>query len=156
MTINFMLLLSPVLALHNPETVVVTRERLGTDLYGLVFHINVTPEELSARPSLPEILWNFSRYKDRAHLTLEHNPHFYLRCPTDEAAYTPTFQRCPLQDPDGSFEHNDTVYVLFDRPGRVFLETGHKSKIFGNIWLLNGSLIFRGFHFRYAISSLAL
>ena len=41
-------------------------------------------------------------------------------------------------------EHNDTIYVLFDRPGRVFLETEPKPRILGNIWLLNGCLIFRG------------
>jgi hypothetical protein len=45
------------------------------------------------------------------------------------------FLRHPLQD---------TVYVLFDRPSRVFLHAEHKSRIFGNIWMLNGSLIFRG------------
>ena len=78
-----------------------------------MFDNNTVSEELSASPSLPEILWNFSRYKDRARITLEHNPHFYLRCPTDETAYTPTFQRRPLQDPDGALKRNDTVYVLF-------------------------------------------
>jgi hypothetical protein len=57
------------------------------------------------------------------------------------------FRRHPLQDPRGALENNDTVYVLFNRPGRVFLDTEHKSRIFGNVWLLNGSLIFRGsFH----------
>jgi hypothetical protein len=112
----------------------------------LVFgdHLNRASEELSGSPSLPEILWNFSRYKGRARITLEQNPHFYLRCPADESAYTPMFRRHPLHDPNGSLEHNDTVYVLFDRPCRVFLDTEYKSRIFGNIWLLNGTLIFRG------------
>ena len=54
------------------------------------------------------------------------------------------FQRHPLHDPSGALEHNDTVYILFDWPCRVFLDTEHKSRVFGNIWLLNGSLIFRG------------
>ena len=106
-----------------------------------------TLEELSADPSFPEILWNFSRYKDRARITLEQNPHFYLRCPTDERAYTARFRRRPLQDPSGALEHNGTVYVLFDRPGRVFLTTEHKPRIFGNVWSLNGFLIFRGLHY---------
>lgn len=79
--------------------------------------------------------------------TLEQNPHFYLRCPTDATTYTPMFRRHPLQDTIGALEHNDTVYVLFDGPGRVFLHAGHTSnlsRIFGNVWLLNGFLIFRG------------
>jgi hypothetical protein len=104
-------------------------------------------EELSASPSLPEILWNFSRYKDRARITLEQNPNFYLRCPADESAYTPTFQRHPLRDPGGALEHSDTVYVLFDRPGRVFLDIEPtRLRIFGNVWSLNGILVFRGLY----------
>ncbi|KAH8989002.1 hypothetical protein EDB86DRAFT_2831763 [Lactarius hatsudake] len=124
MTINFVLLQSPLLSPHDPETIIVS-------------------QELSADPSLPEILWNFSRYKGRARITLEQNPHFYLRCPADESAYTPEFRRRPLQDPSGAFENDVTVYVLFDRPGRVFLTTEHKLRTFGNVWALNGTLIFR-------------
>jgi hypothetical protein len=113
---------------------------------GLAFNNNLNPasEELSARLCLPEILWNFNRYEDRARITLEQNLHFYLRCPANESVYTPTFQRYPLQDPSGALEDNDTVYVLFDRPGSVFLTNEHNPRIFGNVWLLNGSLIFRG------------
>ena len=107
-------------------------------------NLNDASEELSTGSSLPEILWNFSRYKDRARITLEQNPHFYLRCPADESTYTATLRRHPLQDTSGALEHNDTLYVLFDRPGRVFLETERNPRIFGNIWLLNGFLIFRG------------
>ncbi|KAI9440194.1 hypothetical protein BJY52DRAFT_1217192 [Lactarius psammicola] len=124
MTINFVLLQSPLLFPHDPETVIVS-------------------QELSADPPFSEILWNFSRYKERGRITLEQNPHFYLRCPTDESAYTPKFRHRPLQDLARALEHNGTVYVLFDRPGRVFLTTEHKLRIFGNVWLLNGSLIFR-------------
>ncbi len=75
---------------------------------------------------------------------LEQNPHFYLRCPADESAYTPNFWRHPLQDPSGALEHNDTVYVLFDGPSRVFLDTERRPRIFSNVWSLNGTLIFRG------------
>ncbi|KAI9432322.1 hypothetical protein H4582DRAFT_1104895 [Lactarius indigo] len=124
MTIEFVLLRTPLLSPHDPETIVVS-------------------QELSADPSFPEILWNFSRYKGPARITLEQNPHFYLRCPADESAYSPKLRRRPLKDPRGAFGHNDTVYVLFDRPGRVFLTTEHKPRIFGNVWSLNGSLIFR-------------
>ncbi|KAH8978305.1 hypothetical protein EDB92DRAFT_1956704 [Lactarius akahatsu] len=89
MTINFVLLRSPLLSPHDPETIVMS-------------------QELSAGPPLAEILWNFSRYKDRARITLEQNPHFYLRCPANEGAYTPTFRRHPLQESSGALEHNDT------------------------------------------------
>ena len=101
-------------------------------------------EELSASLSLPEILWNFSRYDNHARITLEQNPNFYLRCPVDESEYTPKFRRYPLQDPSGALEYNDTLYVLIDRPCRVFLDSEHQPRIFGNIWLLDSTLIFRG------------
>jgi hypothetical protein len=144
MTINFVVLQSPLLTPHDPETVIVTREhQLMHVLDNNLIH---SSEELSASPSLPEILWNFSRYRDRARITLEQNPHFYLRCPVDESAYTPKFRRHPLQDTSGALEHKDTVYVLFDGPCRVFLDIEHKPRIFGNVWSLNGLLVFRGLH----------
>ena len=67
-----------------------------------------------------------------------------MRCSADESTFTPSFQRHPIQDTRGVLEHNDTLYVLFDGPCRVFLHTEHKSRIFCNVWLLNGFLIFRG------------
>jgi hypothetical protein len=113
---------------------------------GLVFDNNLihTSEEFSASPSLPEILWNFSRYEGRARITLEQNPHFYLHLPADESAYTPMFQCHPLQDTSVALEHNCTVYVLFDGPSRVFRDTERDLRIFGNVWSLNGTRIFRG------------
>jgi hypothetical protein len=119
---------------------------VSTNFTGLVIDNRLirASEELSVDPSLPEILWNFSRYKDRGRITLEQNPYFYLGFPADESAYTPKLQLHPLQDMSGALEHNGTVYVLFDRPGRVFLEIEHKLRIFGNVWSLNGVFIFRG------------
>ena|SRR6266702_3731100 len=98
---------------------------------------------LSAKPSVSEILWNFSRYKDRARITLEQNPHFYSNLPAEESAYTPMFKRHPLGDLILALKPYDTVYVLVDRPGRVFLETEGRKRSFGNVWMLNGTLIFK-------------
>ena len=120
---------------------------MSTDLYETFLSITAlyhASEVLSANPSFPEVLWNFSRYAGRARITLEQNPHFYLRCAADESTYTPMFQRRPLQDLSGALENDDTVYVLFDGPRRVFLDTELESKIFGNVWSLNGILVFRG------------
>ena len=144
MAINFVILPSPLLASRDADTVIVSRE---PNLFGDRFNDNLiySPEEFSTSPSLPEILWNFSRYKDPARITLEQNPHFYLRFPADETSYTPTFRCHPLQDPSGALEHNDTVYVLLDGPGRVILHEP-KLRIFCNVWSLNGFLIFRGSH----------
>jgi hypothetical protein len=113
---------------------------------GLIFDNDLihVSEEFSASPSFPEILWKFSRYNDRAQITLEKNPHFYVHFPADESAYTPTFQCPPLQGPSVALEHNSTIYVLFDGPSRVFLDMGRNLRIFCNVWSLNGVLIFRG------------
>ena len=90
---------------------------------------------------MPEILWNFSRYEDCARITLEQNPHLYLRLPADENPNLPKFQQSyPFQDPSGLLKHNDTVYVHFHRPRN---ETERKATIFGNVWPLNGLRIFR-------------
>ena len=99
---------------------------------------------LSARPSLSEVLWNFSRYKDHARITLEQNPHFYSSLPTDESEFTPSFTCHPLGDLSMLKAH-DTVYALIDRPGWVFLETKQERRRFGNVWMLNGTQIFKGF-----------
>ncbi|KAI9456029.1 hypothetical protein BJY52DRAFT_1384085 [Lactarius psammicola] len=124
MMITFVLLRSPLVDLHDPETVIVR-------------------QMLSAKPSHSEILWNFSRYKDRARITLEQNPHFYSSLPADESAYTPMFKCRPLGDLNMALKPHDTVYVLVDRPGRVFLETKREKRSFGNVWMLNGTLIFK-------------
>jgi hypothetical protein len=143
MSINFVLLRSPLLASRDPDTVIVSRE---PDFSEDCFDHNLIHalEEFSASPSLPDILWNFSRYEDRARITLEQNPHFYLRFPAEESAYTPMFQCYPLQDSSEALELNDTVYVLFDGPSCVFLDAEDKLKIFCNVWSLNGFPIFRG------------
>lgn len=108
-------------------------------------------EMLSAKPSLSEILWNFSRYKDHARITLEQNPHFYSCLPADKSEFTPMF-RCQPRDLS-VLKPNDAVYVLVDRPGCVFLETEQEKRRFGNVWMLNGTQIFKGFSPRFLISA---
>ncbi|KAH8995947.1 hypothetical protein EDB92DRAFT_107932 [Lactarius akahatsu] len=123
-TINFVLLRSPRLSPHSPETVIVSQ--------GLI-----------ADPTFPEILWDLGRYKDHARIILGQNPRFNSRCPADESAYTPKFRRGLLQDLSGALEQNDTIYTLFDGAGRVSLDTERELGIFGHVWSLNVSPIFR-------------
>ncbi|KAH8996044.1 hypothetical protein EDB92DRAFT_1844912 [Lactarius akahatsu] len=101
----------------------------------------------------PKMMIN--RYKDRARITLEQNPHFYSSLPADESAYTPIFKRRPLGDLSLALKPHDIVYVLVDRPGRVFLETKGEKRRFGNVWMLNGTLIFKGLR-RLSFSSIAI
>ncbi|KAI9435926.1 hypothetical protein H4582DRAFT_2161393 [Lactarius indigo] len=123
-TINFVLLRSPLASAHDPETIIV-RQVLG------------------ATPRLSDILWNFSRFRDHARITLEQNPHFYSSLPADESVYMPWFNFSPIKDFGKQWPQLRTIYVLVDRPGHVFLQTKQINRSFGNIWLINDFLIFK-------------
>ena len=154
MTITFVLLRSPSMTLHDPETVIVHRMHRSMSI-GVLDNLIHAPEILSAKPSLSEILWNFSRYKDHARITLEQNPHFYSSLPVEASAYTPMFKQHPLGDLSMALKPHDTVYVLIDRPGRVFIECEGERRTFGNVWSLNGTLIFKGLR-HFSVSPTAL
>jgi hypothetical protein len=96
--------------------------------------------------NLREILWNFSRYPlaSRKRVTLAENPHFYRH-------------RLPITSPNASLDHfttdpmehfldddDDEIYVLTNKPGRVYLESGENSRAFDNVWMTNGIYIFKG------------
>ena len=91
-----------------------------------------------------EILWNFSCYIDDRWIVLQQNPHFYLDLPTSGDAYGAEF----FWDSTKEFQlnPNDTVYILVDRPGldRVYLEAEKRKRIFGNVWVPNNVMIFKG------------
>ncbi|KAI9451454.1 hypothetical protein BJY52DRAFT_1352074 [Lactarius psammicola] len=126
MSIDFVLLRSPLLPKRDQESVIVSQ----------VFSVN-------AIPRLSEILWNFSRFEGHARITLEQNPHFYSSLPTDESAYMPWFKFSPINDFGKQWRDLQTIYVLVDRPGRVFLETKQINRSFGNVWMIDDFLIFK-------------
>jgi hypothetical protein len=105
-------------------------------------------EVLSEKPDLKEILWNFSHFRpnDKRRLTLRQNPHFYRDLPTSPEAYNSTFQADPIED----FHNVTQVWVLTDKPGRVYLQddldTPRSDRVFGNVWVLNPghTIIFKG------------
>jgi len=128
---------------------VVTRE------YRLLKHHSVSefvPEVLGESSKLSEVLWNFSRYKDKRRLTLKQNPHFYKDLPVK---YEDNFQRDPvdqfldaLGDPKGDSLDRDRpkpkISVLTDRQGRIYLESGQVPRAFGNVWCPQKAIIFKG------------
>ncbi|KAI0263584.1 hypothetical protein BC834DRAFT_886455 [Gloeopeniophorella convolvens] len=101
----------------------------------------VVRQMLSSRPRPSEIIWNFARYTDHRRITLQQNPHFYLKLPTTPAGYGPGFSQYPLKD--FVLAPEDTVYVLADKPGRVFLEARGRNRAFGNVWRPYDALIFK-------------
>jgi hypothetical protein len=98
------------------------------------------PEVLSDSPSLQEILWNFSRFKDeKQRLTLRDNPHFYSD-PISLEAYRDSLKIDPTDD----FRHADKFYVLTDKPEPLYIVTDWGLQSFGNFWCLQNAVIFKG------------
>jgi hypothetical protein len=98
------------------------------------------PEVLGKSSNVAEILWNFNRCKGEKRITLKQNPHFYKDLPRKKEAYRGDFRGDPME----SFLDTPEVYVLTDRPGRVFLESGQGARAFGNVWIPNDAIIFKG------------
>ena len=97
--------------------------------------------ELSRSPSIQEILWNFSSFKDEEQrLTLKDNPHFYPELPKLLDAYGDNYKMDPTED----FQHANKFYVLTDRPELVHIMTDQVSRSFGNLWCPKNSIIFKG------------
>lgn len=117
------------------------RKRRARHPFLLFPNLTLATEVLSQRSTLPEILWNFGRFKDARRLTLKENPHFYklTDLPTSPEAYGDDFKT----DPIDNFQHAK-ICVLTDKPGRLYLETDQNSRAFGNVWVPNNAIIFKG------------
>ena len=100
---------------------------------------------LTDAPNLQEILWNFCRFPpgSKKRLTLAENPHFYYHhhlYTNSPYAYNDGFTTNPM----GHYQDVDKIYVLTNKPVRVFLECGERSRTFDNVWRPNGVFIFKG------------
>jgi len=97
----------------------------------------IVKQELSRESKIPEVLWNFRRFKeDRKRLTLKQNPHFYdfPNIPKALQGYTGGFSADPIVE----FLHEATkIWVITDKPGRIFLKTPRPMRAFGNVWRVN-------------------
>ena len=106
-----------------------------------VLYLTPVLEVLSNSPSLQEILWNFSRFKDEKYrLALRENPHFYAELPTSPEAYGNSVEIYPTED----FRHLDNIYVLIDKPQHVHIMTDQVSQSFGNIWCPQNAIVLKG------------
>ena len=96
---------------------------------------------LSNRPTVQEILWNFSHFNDeKIRLTLTDNPHFYAKLPTSPEAYGDSVRIDPIED----FQHGNKFYVLTDKPELVRIMTDQDKQFFGNFWCPQKAIIFKG------------
>jgi hypothetical protein len=99
------------------------------------------PVVLSNSPSIQEILWRFSSFKDKKkRLTLRQNPHFYVKLPTSPEEYGDSVKIDPTED----FQHADRFYVLTDKLEHVYIMTDRISKSFSNFWCPQNAIVFKG------------
>jgi hypothetical protein len=104
------------------------------------------PVALDHHSGFSEVLWIFGCLTDETRrLTLKQNPHFYQTLPTLPEAYVGDFRIEPIK----TFQH-ERVSILIDNPndaGQVFLETERETRAFGNIWVPNEAIVFKGSFF---------
>lgn len=110
-------------------------------------------EALSESSDMSEILWNFSLRKGNKNeerlLTLKQNPHFYEELPTSPMDYGDKFSMAPIESIETCLHERSIrrISILTDNlgeAGRVFLETGKKTRGFGNVCVLKNAVIFKG------------
>ena len=98
-------------------------------------------EELCERSDQNELLWNFCHFADgKGRLALKKNPHFYTHLPTSPEGYGVEYSSKSILE---NFFQHETISVLEDGPGRVYLEIT-KRRAFGGVWLVNNVIIFKG------------
>ena len=129
-------------SLPDPRPIIVKRRCHTTRDYRCRYqNLIPVPEVLSNSPSLQEVLWNFSRFKDEdKRLTLRENPHFYAKLPASPKAYRGGVKIDPTED----FRHANKFYVLTDKLEPVYIMIGQVLQPFGNLWCPQNAIIFKG------------
>jgi hypothetical protein len=135
-------------SLSDKSPTIVTRELI---YQGRSWYLTPIPEVLTRNSDLPvkEIFWNFScSENEKKRLSLKQNPHFYQVLPAGHMIY----RTYPIKNID----YHKTISVLTDNlglSGRVFLETRYRTRAFGNVWISNDTIIFKGSCFLYFFST---
>jgi len=98
---------------------------------------------------MSEILWNFSRRRDKERLTLKECPHFYEVLPDSPGDYGDKFRRFPIEQVLDTLEKfykgsRPKISVLTNRQGRIYLESEQGARAFGNVWCPQKAIIFKG------------
>ncbi|KAH9058111.1 hypothetical protein EDB87DRAFT_952465 [Lactarius vividus] len=100
----------------------------------------VVTQVLCRKSNMEEVLWNFSRLKDKQRITLKQNPHFYKGLPSLGSAYSDCFITDPIYE---FWDISDEIRVLTDERSRVFIETDKGNRAFGNFWMPDKVIIFK-------------
>ena len=87
---------------------------------------------------LPEILWNFSHFKDKQRLTLAENPHFYENLPLSPDEYAETFRGRCIEN-----YLPTKIFVPINKSRRVYFNFAGNRRVF-DVWKTKSTLIFKG------------
>jgi hypothetical protein len=114
--------------------------------------LNDPLEEIDDPTPVPEVLWMFSRRKGNEKLTftLQDNPHFYHEFPLKDSVSEfdswkdgRGFHRDPLTEIGPGLEQTGTIYIIPDKPCRLFLDVP-EPRVFGNLWCPQKKVILKG------------
>jgi hypothetical protein len=100
-------------------------------------------EMLHCDLDVSEALWNFNRLEDDERITLQQNPHLYLKLPTSSDAYQGNFEVRPIETLE-DVKPDEIIYVLVDGPSRVFLEAKQRTRVFRNVFELRDFMVYKG------------
>jgi hypothetical protein len=109
-------------------------------------------EEIDDPTPVAEALWVFNHRKGHGihTFTLKDNPHFYPEFPLkghesefDTWKDGKGFHRKPLMHIGPGLENHDTVYVIPDKPCRLYLDVD-QPRVFGNLWCPHRKVILKG------------
>jgi hypothetical protein len=127
------------------QTTKVVNFRLLTSITATDTQPTIVSQALTDGSDFQEILWNFSRCPGGHRVTLAKNPHFYspdrLHI-TSPNGYHDGFITYPVEECH-IFQDVDDIYVLTNKPSRIYLEFGKESRAFDNVWKTNGIFIFK-------------
>ena len=115
-------------------------------------YVTPAPEALRSGADikdLPEILWNFSHFKDEQRLSLVQNPHFYGELPMSPDAYGGTFKGRCIEN-----RLPDKIFVPINNSRRVYFDFTGNRRVF-DVWKTKKALIFKGLNFALLILPLA-
>lgn len=123
----------------------IIRRQYPTYFPGLVNIQVLVTEDIDDSTTISEMRWRFIRYPEGSggRITARDNPHFYHGLSDKATSYGNKFQLNPLDITFAYHRGVETIYVLVDKPCRIFLDT-EKPRIFGNLWKPHHSFILKG------------
>ena len=93
------------------------------------------------------MLWILRHEEDDKRIKWKQNPHFYSQLPREAPYFGRKFHHEPLKDDDlreALVSHSGPIYILSDKPCRLYLYDTTNARVFGNVWRPHHTYILKG------------